>query len=158
LILEKSSQKSDPHSAFLYVLCWSTLLRAVKHNTVRQWQVPPPGHGNRVPLGIIRSVHSGCTTLQGRMKDYYAVLGVAADANSTALKTAYRRRAAALHPDRNPSTDAAAQFREVQEAYELLGDPARRQDYDENRRRSLLDDPLATAQDIWKNYMSKVLA
>jgi DnaJ-class molecular chaperone len=91
------------------------------------------------------------------MKDYYAVLGVEADASDSALKSAYRRKASEFHPDRNPSPDAAERFRETQEAYDLLSDPAKRPDYDENRRRSLLENPLATAQDIWKTYMNKVL-
>jgi DnaJ-class molecular chaperone len=91
------------------------------------------------------------------MKDYYAVLGVEADASEGVLKSAYRRKASEFHPDRNPSPDAAERFRETQEAYDLLSDPAKRQDYDENRRRSLLENPLATAQDIWKTYMNKVL-
>lgn len=92
------------------------------------------------------------------MKDYYAVLGVDADVTDAALKSAYRRKASAFHPDRNPSADAAENFREMQEAYDLLSDPAKRRDYDENRRRSLLDDPLVTAREIWISYINKVLA
>ena len=92
------------------------------------------------------------------MKDLYAILGVDADVTDTAIKSAYRRRAASFHPDRNPSADAAEQFRAVQEAYDLLSDAAKRRDYDENRRRSLLDDPLTTARDIWTAYLNKVLA
>ena len=91
------------------------------------------------------------------MKDHYAVLGVEADTSAAALKNAYRKKASEFHPDKNPSADAAAKFRETQEAYDLLSDPAKRHDYDENRRRSLLDDPLATAQDIWRTYLNKVL-
>ena len=91
------------------------------------------------------------------MKDHYAVLGVEADASESALKSAYRRKASEFHPDKNPSDDAAARFRETQEAYDLLSDPGKRRDYDENRRRSLLENPLETAQDIWKTYMNKVL-
>lgn len=91
------------------------------------------------------------------MKDYYALLGVDADATGSALKSAYRKKASEFHPDRNPSPDAAEKFREMQEAYDLLSDPVKRQEYDENRRRSLLDDPLETARDIWRTYMNKVL-
>lgn len=91
------------------------------------------------------------------MKDLYAVLGVEADASDSALKNAYRRKASEFHPDRNPSPDAAEHFRQTQEAYDLLSDAAKRRDYDENRRRSLLENPLETARDIWKTYMSKVL-
>ena len=76
------------------------------------------------------------------MRDYYALLGVAPDASADVIKAAYRKKAAQYHPDRNPSPDAAARFREVQEAWEVLSDGGRRTDYDDNRRRSLLADPL----------------
>ncbi|AIY41037.1 Chaperone protein DnaJ [Collimonas arenae] len=91
------------------------------------------------------------------MKDYYAVLGIDSDASTSALKNAYRKKASEFHPDRNTSPSAPAQFREVQEAYDLLSDAVKRQDYDENRRRSLLENPLETAEQIWTTYMNKVL-
>ena len=91
------------------------------------------------------------------MKDHYAVLGVEADASASALKSAYRRKASEYHPDKNPSPDAAEKFRETQEAYDLLSDTARRRDYDENRRRSLLENPLETARELWQTYLNKVL-
>lgn len=91
------------------------------------------------------------------MKDHYALLGIEADATPAELKNAYRKSAAKYHPDKNSSPDAPARFREIQEAYELLSDPAKRRAYDENRRRSLLDNPLETALGIWKNYINKVL-
>lgn len=91
------------------------------------------------------------------MKDYYAVLGVPSDTSGEQLKQAYRKRAAQLHPDRNDAPDAADRFRDVQEAYETLSDASRRHDYDENRRRNLLDRPLETAREIWKNYLEGVL-
>ena len=62
------------------------------------------------------------------MRDYYALLGVAPDASADVIKAAYRKKAAQYHPDRNPSPDAAARFREVQEAYEVLSDSGRRTD------------------------------
>lgn len=92
------------------------------------------------------------------MKDHYAALGVDADATEAVLKSAYRRKASQFHPDRNPSADAAEQFRTVQQAYDILSDPVKRREHDENRRRSLLDDPLTTARDIWTSYIDKVLA
>ncbi|WP_291993589.1 DnaJ domain-containing protein [Candidatus Accumulibacter sp. ACC003] len=91
------------------------------------------------------------------MKDYYAVLGVASDISGAELKQAYRRKAAQLHPDRNAAVDAADRFRDIQEAYETLADVNRRHDYDENRRRNLLDKPLETAREIWKTYLEGVL-
>jgi curved DNA-binding protein CbpA len=47
-------------------------------------------------------------------------------------------------------------FREVQEAYEVLSDETKRKAYDDNRRRSLIDDPLEVARDIWKTYISTI--
>lgn len=91
------------------------------------------------------------------MKDYYAVLGIAANAAPVEIKNAYRKKASQLHPDKNPSSDAAAKFREIQEAYETLSDSDKRRAYDENRRRSLLDNPLDTAREIWQYYLDGVL-
>ena len=91
------------------------------------------------------------------MKDYYAVLGLEVDASSAEVKSAYRKSAAKFHPDKNSSPEAPARFREVQEAYDLLSDEAKRHAYDETRRRSLLENPLETAQDIWRTYLNKVL-
>ncbi len=90
------------------------------------------------------------------MKDYYGLLGVAPDASSELIKTAYRRKAAQFHQDRNPEADAAAKFRAVQEAYETLADVERRKAYDETRRSSLVDDPLAVAREIWSNYLGNM--
>lgn len=91
------------------------------------------------------------------MKDHYAVLGIEADASIAEIKVAYRKKASQFHPDKNTSPDAPARFREVKDAYDLLADPLRRQAYDENRRRSLLENPIETARDIWRTYINKVL-
>lgn len=90
------------------------------------------------------------------MKDYYGLLGVSPDATAELIKTAYRRKAAQYHPDRNPAPDAAAKFRAVQEAYEALTDADRRKAYDETRRSSLIDDPLAVAREIWSSHLGKM--
>jgi curved DNA-binding protein CbpA len=91
------------------------------------------------------------------MKDYYAILGIASDASTDLVKAAYRKKALQLHPDRNLAPEAIDQFRDVQEAYETLSHADRRHDYDENRRRNLLDQPLETAREIWKHYLEGVL-
>jgi DnaJ-class molecular chaperone len=91
------------------------------------------------------------------MNDYYAVLGIEVDASIAEIKTAYRKKASQFHPDKNTSAEAPAQFRAVQLAYELLSDAEKRQAYDENRRRSLLEDPLEASRNIWAAYINKVL-
>ncbi|WP_287152878.1 molecular chaperone DnaJ [Candidatus Solincola tengchongensis] len=65
------------------------------------------------------------------MKDYYAVLGVSRHADQEEIKRAYRRLARRYHPDVNRGDrEAAERFKEINEAYEVLGDPAKRRRYD----------------------------
>ncbi|MEC9176112.1 MAG: molecular chaperone DnaJ [Pseudomonadota bacterium] len=64
-------------------------------------------------------------------RDFYEVLGVARDADDAALKSAYRRLAMKYHPDRNPDDPTAEQnFKEVNEAYDVLKDGQKRAAYD----------------------------
>lgn len=63
--------------------------------------------------------------------DHYQVLGVGRDADAHAIKSAYRKLAAAYHPDRNSSPTASQNFIAVQNAYEVLRDAERRTKYDE---------------------------
>jgi molecular chaperone DnaJ len=68
-------------------------------------------------------------------KDYYAVLGVSASASQDEIKKQYRKLAAKLHPDKNPNDPKAAdRFKEVTEAYHVIGDPEKRKQYDDMRR------------------------
>jgi len=68
-------------------------------------------------------------------KDYYTVLGVAEDASQEEIRKSYRRLAKENHPDRNRDDPAAeARFKEIQEAYDVLGDPEKRKRYDQMRR------------------------
>lgn len=67
-------------------------------------------------------------------KDYYKILGVAVDADLKAIKTAYRKLARKYHPDVSDVNDAAERFKEVAEAYEVLGDDKKRAEYDEIRK------------------------
>jgi curved DNA-binding protein CbpA len=75
-------------------------------------------------------------------RDLYQLLGVPRRASGGEITRAWRRRAAAEHPDRRPRDGAApARFRALAEAYQVLGDPARRAAYD----LSLGDQPRAGA-------------
>jgi molecular chaperone DnaJ len=65
-------------------------------------------------------------------KDYYKVLGVSSSATEKEITRAYRQLAKKYHPDRNPGSEE--RFKEVSGAYDVLGDPARRKEYDEVRK------------------------
>ncbi|TQJ51312.1 molecular chaperone DnaJ [Phycicoccus sp. SLBN-51] len=64
------------------------------------------------------------------MNDYYADLGVSRDATAEEIKRAYRKQARKLHPDVNPGPEAEEQFKRVSQAYDVLGDPEKRRNYD----------------------------
>src|SRR5262249_33306132 len=67
-----------------------------------------------------------------KFRDYYETLGVPRDAKEADIKKAYRKLARKYHPDMNPNNKQAEEkFKEVQEAYEVLGDAEKRRKYDQ---------------------------
>ena len=66
-------------------------------------------------------------------KDYYGVLGVPRNASDGEIKKAYRKLAMQYHPDHNPGKEewANEKFKEINEAYAVLGDPKKRKQYDQ---------------------------
>jgi molecular chaperone DnaJ len=68
-------------------------------------------------------------------KDFYAVLGVPASASQDEIKKQYRKLAAKYHPDKNQNDPKAAdRFKEISEAYQVLGDAEKRKQYDQMRQ------------------------
>lgn len=81
-------------------------------------------------------------------RDYYRVLGVDRSASQSEIKRAFRRLARRHHPDVNPQDpEAEARFKEMAEAYAVLGDPERRDQYD---RYGHAAPPSAFAGDLWE--------
>lgn len=65
-----------------------------------------------------------------KYKDYYETLGIKRDASEAEIKSAYRKLARKFHPDVNKTKEAEEKFKEINEAYEVLGDKQKRQRYD----------------------------
>ena len=63
--------------------------------------------------------------------DFYEVLGLQKGASAEEIKKAYRKLALQWHPDRNKSADAEDKFKEINEAYEILSNPQKKQTYDQ---------------------------
>jgi DnaJ-class molecular chaperone len=90
------------------------------------------------------------------VKDYYAILGVTPEATPAQVKAAFRKLAFQHHPDKNPGqeTEAATRFKDISEAYGVLGDPEKRAEYDRFRRSGFRGVPGGfgySQQDIFRN-------
>lgn len=68
------------------------------------------------------------------MVNHYQTLGVPEEATQDEIKKAYRKLALEYHPDRNSKSGAEEKFKEISEAYEILGDPKKKSDYDNKRK------------------------
>src|SRR3954453_1453143 len=80
-------------------------------------------------------------------KDFYATLGVSASASQDEIKKQYRKLAKKFHPDANQGDPKAAErFKEISEAYNVLGDAEKRKQYDEMRRLGAFGEGFAGAR------------
>ena len=66
-------------------------------------------------------------------RDYYDVLEVSREASDEEIKKAFRKLAMEYHPDRNKREEAEEKFKEINEAYQVVGSEEKRQQYDEKR-------------------------
>ena len=88
-------------------------------------------------------------------RDYYAVLGVSAEATDDEIRKAYRRLALQWHPDRNAGDPGAGErFKEVSEAYGVLIDPQKRRDYDAARRLGATGEFRHTREDVFRDLFA----
>ena len=93
-------------------------------------------------------------------KDYYQVLGVPRDASNEEIKKAYRKLAMQYHPDRNPGKEkwANEKFKEINEAFSVIGDPEKRKQYDQFGTAGNIGDIFGspdtrtTFEDLMKDY------
>jgi len=85
---------------------------------------------------------------QMEKRDYYEILGLSRDATKEQVKDAYRKLALQYHPDRNKSPDAEEKFKEISEAYAVLSDDEKRQQYDQLGHAGI--DQRYTYEDIFR--------
>ena len=103
-----------------------------------------------------------------QLKDYYATLEIAPAATELQVKKSFRQLALRHHPDKNPGNAVAeAKFREIQEAYEILSDPEKREEYNYKRwynkslKKQYSNEPLSPSAILkecirLRNYMETV--
>jgi len=86
-------------------------------------------------------------------RDYYAILGISRDASKDEIKNAYRKLALRYHPDRNKSLTSGEKFKEISEAYAILSDDEKKEQYDQYLHSEI--DSRYTSQDIFTTVDSK---
>ena len=82
-------------------------------------------------------------------RDYYEILGLSKDATESEIKKAYRKLAMQYHPDKNKEAGAEEKFKELSEAYAVLSDPEKREQYDRFGHAGI--DGRYSQEDIFRN-------
>jgi curved DNA-binding protein CbpA len=82
-----------------------------------------------------------------KIPDYYEILGIDCDASADSIKKAYRSLAKAFHPDTSTHPNARERFEKINEAYEVLSDSAKREEYDSTCNSAASEMPEITSED-----------
>ena len=93
------------------------------------------------------------------MKDYYNILGVNKSSNKEEIKTAYKKLALKYHPDKNTDNKEQAEekFKEISEAYEILSDDQKKNNYDNGQNIIIQNhNPFDIFENIFRNHNTKI--
>lgn len=101
------------------------------------------------------SIHSGKVLLI-ESKDLYQVLLIDKNADRKQIKTAYYRLSKQYHPDMNKDTEASEKFKEIQDAYHILGNELNKKEYDRSRSQSFTSNP-PTGNPFESNLSARLL-
>ncbi len=85
---------------------------------------------DRCLVSIETEVRNGEEKKSQALEGYYSILGVVKNASLKEIRKKFRKSAQDMHPDRNPSPEATAKFKELGEAYRILKSDKKRNDYD----------------------------
>jgi molecular chaperone DnaJ len=88
------------------------------------------------------------------MENHYNTLGIAPNATEDEIKKIYRSLAMRFHPDRNQAPGAEARFKSITKAYEILSDPARREEYNQSVNHRIIIDSEAEAYQLWRSVFN----
>ncbi|MDQ1834226.1 J domain-containing protein [Massilia scottii] len=88
------------------------------------------------------------------MDNLYTILGVAPNATDDEIKKVYRSLAMRFHPDRNDAPGAEVRFKSITKAYEILSDPAKREEYNHSVNHRIIIDAEEEAFALWRSLFS----
>ncbi len=87
--------------------------------------------------------------------DYFAILGVEKGASSSEVLSAYRRLAKKYHPDRSKNPESLQKFQEISNAYEVLSDPLKREEYLRGQKARIALNPREFVSRLWQEMIEK---
>ncbi|MES2902086.1 MAG: DnaJ domain-containing protein [Pseudomonadota bacterium] len=88
------------------------------------------------------------------MENLYTILGVAPNASDDEIKKIYRSLAMRYHPDRNDAPGAEVRFKSITKAYEILSDPAKRDEYNQSVNHRIILDAEAESYELWRSLFA----